>query len=146
MPNPVLLKRFAAAAALGGAMLFAVPAITQDLNSLTVSQLMQEVIVPTTTALWGAYEVQTDAQWQELESAARRLIQAGELLRTGGSAATDRTIATNADWQEFSNQMLAASRSALEAIRGRNEEALFKAGNDELYPPCESCHAVYMPQ
>ncbi|MEX2130799.1 MAG: hypothetical protein WD772_04885, partial [Pseudohongiellaceae bacterium] len=137
MRNSGLRYRFAGAVALGGVMLIAGPAITQDLNSLTVSQLMQELIVPTTTALWGAYDVQTDAQWQELESAANRLIQAGELLRSGGAAATDRAIAANEDWQEFSNQMLAASRGALEAIRSRNEEALSSVGNDELYPPCE---------
>jgi cytochrome c556 len=146
MRSPSLLQRLAAAAALSAVVLAPLPAVTQNLDAMTVAQIMRELVAPTTTALWGAYDVQTEAQWQELESAASRLIQAGELLRAGGSAATDRVIAANEDWQEYSNQMVAASRSALEAIRNRNEDALSTIGNDDLYPPCESCHGKYMPK
>ena len=54
--------------------------------------------------------------------------------------------ASNDDWQQFNDQMISAARAALTAISNQDEEALFNAGNDQLYPPCESCHQKYMAQ
>lgn len=109
-------------------------------QELSVSQIMKAIVAPMTNTIWGAYEIQTDAQWQELENAALTVIAAGSLLgRTGNNAG-------NADWQEYNQQMINAARAAIAAIGNRDEEALFNAGNDQLYPPCESCHQRYMAQ
>ena len=124
--------------------LFAVPGFTAEDNPMTVQQLMQTVITPATNTLWGAYDIKTDAQWQELETAAQEVIRAGELLKTGGTSPEDALKAANQDWQEFAQQMINAGRNALTAIGKHDEEALSAAGNDELYPPCESCHGKYM--
>ena len=124
--------------------LLAVPGFTAEEAPMTVQQLMQSVITPATSTLWGAYDIKTDAQWQELEAAAQEVIRAGELLKTGGSNPQDIASAANQDWQEFTRQMIDAGRSALTAIGKHDEEALSVAGNDELYPPCESCHGKYM--
>jgi len=109
-------------------------------QGLSVGQIMSAIIAPMTSTLWGAYDIQTDAQWQELENAALTVVAAGTLLGQTGEHAV------NQDWQEFSRQMTDAARAALEAIGNRDEEALFNAGNDQLYPPCESCHQRYMTQ
>ena len=109
-------------------------------EGLTVLQIMKAIVAPMTNTIWGAYDIQTDAQWQELENAALTVIAAGTLLsETGANTA-------NADWQEYNQQMIAAARAAITAIANQDEEALFNAGNDQLYPPCESCHQRYMAQ
>ena len=113
---------------------------SQESNELTVEQIMNAIIAPMTSTIWGAYEVQTDAQWQELQNAAYTVIAAGNLLNNAGSDAM------NEDWQEYNEQMITAARAALVAISNKDEEALFNAGNDQLYPPCESCHQKYMAQ
>jgi hypothetical protein len=127
-------------AALGIAGLGLVGAGVGQDQGLSVGQIMSAIIAPMTSTLWGAYDIQTDAQWQELENAALTVVAAGTLLEQTGEHAV------NQDWQEFSRQMTDAARVALEAIANRDEEALFNAGNDQLYPPCESCHQRYMTQ
>ena len=109
-------------------------------EGLTVGQIMNAIVAPMTNTIWGAYDIQTDAQWQELENAALAVIAAGTLLTTTGEDAA------NEDWQGYNQQLIAASRAALTAIANKDEEALFNAGNDQLYPPCESCHQRYMAQ
>ena len=42
--------------------------------------------------------------------------------------------------------MIAAARAVITAVGQKDEEALFAAGNDALYPPCESCHQQYQQQ
>jgi hypothetical protein len=121
-----------------------VPSYTQEVTQLTVLEVMNDKIVPASSTLWSAFEIETEAQWAELESAANTLIQAGEMLSLGGAGTNDKANAANTDWQEFNQQMIAAAHKMLSAISTRNEEALSAAGNDDLYPPCENCHARYM--
>jgi len=131
-------KMLLAAALLSG--ITGITAVQAQDEGLTVMQIMQAIVAPMTNTIWGAYEIQTDAQWQELQNAALTVIAAGSLLnQTGENAA-------NADWQEYNQQMIAAARAALTAIADRDEEALFNAGNDQLDPPCASCHQRYMAQ
>jgi prophage tail gpP-like protein len=115
-----------------------------SMKTQSVKDIMTTVIAPATTALWGASNVQTDAQWQALEQAAQLVIEAGTQIADG--AGSHDAVAVNADWQEYADEMIAAGRSTLAAIQKRDEEALFNAGNDQLYPPCEGCHAQYLPK
>ncbi len=115
-------------------------AVSAQEEELTVAQIMNAMIVPMTNTLWGAYDIQTDAQWQELENAALTVVAAGILLEQSGTHADEQP------WQEYNRQMISAARAAFAAIADRDEEALFNAGNDQLYPPCESCHQRYMAQ
>lgn len=115
----------------------------QDAPSLTVKEIMNAIITPMTNTIWGAYQLETEAEWQEVENAALTVIAAGDLLKTGGSAEGEMDIATQTEWQQYNNQMLAAARLVLSAVAARDEEALSSAGNDALYPPCESCHQRY---
>jgi hypothetical protein len=109
-------------------------------EGLTVGQIMQAIVAPMTNMIWSAYDIQSDTQWQELQNAALTVIAAGTLLSETGENSG------NEDWQEYNQQMIAAARAAVTAIANKDEEALFNAGNDQLYPPCESCHQRYMAQ
>tara|TARA_X000000950_G_C13906490_1_gene657096 strand:+ start:2895 stop:3290 length:396 start_codon:yes stop_codon:yes gene_type:complete len=113
---------------------------------LQVKQLMNGIITPATNTIWGAYQLETDAQWQEVENAAYAVIGAANLLAIGGSAEGEADAAATEQWQEFNAQMLAASRQVLAAVAVRDEEALSDAGNNALYPPCEGCHQQYQNQ
>ena len=135
----VVLKKMAVAVLVAGSLVAVNGGHGQD-SELTVGQIMKAIIAPMTSTLWGAYDIQTAAQWQELENAALTVVAAGTLLSGTGPNAV------NEDWQEYNQQMIAAARAALAAIVEQDEEALFNAGNDQLYPPCESCHQRYMSQ
>lgn len=115
-----------------------------SMKTQSVRDIMTTIIAPATDTLWGASNVQTDAQWQALEQAAQQVIEAGTAIADG--AGSHDAVAVNADWQAYADELIAAARSVLAAIQKRDEEALFNAGNDQLYPPCENCHAQYLPQ
>tara|TARA_B100001029_G_scaffold78601_1_gene64379 strand:- start:122 stop:541 length:420 start_codon:yes stop_codon:yes gene_type:complete len=109
---------------------------------LSVKEIMNSLITPTTAVIWGAYELESDSEWQDIKNAAISVIGAGNLLAMGGSA-QDELLAQEAEWQEFNSQMIEAAREVIAAVNQKDEEALFMIGNDKLYPPCESCHQQY---
>lgn len=113
-------------------------------TQLSVREVMNTIVAPTTATLWGAWDIETDAQWQELEQAAAAVIGAGERIAQGGSGPRDNAWAAEPEWQQYNQQMIDAARTAITAIRARDMDALSSAGNDLLYPPCESCHQKYM--
>lgn len=110
---------------------------------LSVKEIMNGLITPTTTTIWGAYQLETEAQWQEVRNAALSVIAAGNLLQLGGAGEGEASKAAESDWQNYNQQMIAAARLVLVATENKDEEALSAAGNDALYPPCESCHQQY---
>lgn len=131
-------------------LLLAVPAHTQTGDGapplLTVKEIMNAIITPATTTIWGAYQLETDAEWLEIQNAALRVIAAGDLLISGGASSGEAETANEADWQSYNNQMIAAAREVIAAVVQQDEEALSGVGNDSLYPPCESCHQQYQSQ
>ena len=110
---------------------------------LTVKEIMNAMITPTTATIWGAYELESESEWQEVKNAAISVIGAGNLLFMGGSAQGEALLAREAEWQQFNRQMIEAAQEVITAVDRRDEEALFTIGNDKLYPPCESCHQRY---
>ncbi len=110
---------------------------------LSVKEIMNGLITPTTTIIWGAYQLETDVQWQEVKNAALSVIAAGNLLQFGGAGEGEAAAAVEADWKTYNQQMIEAARLVMLAADNKDEEALSAAGNDALYPPCESCHQQY---
>lgn len=110
---------------------------------LSVKEIMNGLITPTTTTIWGAYQLETDAQWQEVRNAALSVIAAGNLLQFGGAGEGEVATAAEADWKTYNQQMIGAARLVITAADNKDEVALSAAGNDMLYPPCESCHQQY---
>ena len=119
-------------------ILLAQPARLQDrdisLPLLTVKEVMDVIITPMSAIIWGAYELETDGEWQEVSNAALAVIAAGDLLAKGGAGVGEIVAAVESDWQRYNNQMINAARQVLVAVENKNEEALFNAGNDALYP------------
>lgn len=116
---------------------------SQQQPLLTIKEVMNAIITPMTTIIWGAYQLETDAEWKEIENAALAVIAAGNLMAHGGSGPDETVVAAEEDWQLFNQQMITAARQVITAVEQRDEEALSSAGNDALYPPCESCHQQY---
>jgi hypothetical protein len=110
---------------------------------LSVKQIMNGIITPSTATIWGAYDLKTDAQWEEVKDAAQAVINAGAMLESGGAGSGEMEFAAQPQWQEFNQQMVAAARRVLQAANAKEEALLAMVGNDDLYPPCESCHQVY---
>jgi hypothetical protein len=127
-------------------LLTAAPAWTQPDPGLNIREVMLSVIAPMTNKLWAASDIRTDEQWLELEQAAMTVIAAGSVVAQGGPDGAYSEQAKNADWQQYTQQMMAAARQAVQAIQNHDEQALFDAGNEALYPPCENCHATYLPR
>ncbi len=110
---------------------------------LSIKEIMNGLITPTTTTIWGAYQLETEAQWQEVRNAALSVIAAGNLLQLGGAGEGEAETARESDWKSYNQQMIEAARLVIGAVNNKDEEALSAAGNDALYPPCESCHQQY---
>lgn len=122
------------------------PASSQEVQPkalLTVKQIMNAIITPTTGTIWGAYQLETDAEWQAVEDAALSVIAAGNLLMLGGAGPGELEQSREAGWRDANRQMVEAAQLVRTAVANRDEEALSAAGNDALYPPCESCHQQY---
>ncbi len=110
---------------------------------LSVKEIMNSIVTPATNTIWGAYQLETESQWQEVGRAATAVVGAANLLMLGGAGEGEAEIASEAEWQHFNQQLLAAARQVLVAVDKRDESALSKVGNYALYPPCESCHQTY---
>lgn len=110
---------------------------------LSVKEVMNSIVTPATNTIWGAYQLETESQWQEVGHAATAVIGAANLLMLGGTGEGEAEIAGEAGWQRYNQQLLAAARQVLVAVDKRDENALSQVGNDALYPPCESCHQAY---
>ena len=110
---------------------------------LSVKEIMNGMITPPTTTIWGAYQLETDTQWQEVRNAALSVVAAGNLLQIGGVGEGEVAMASEADWKTYNRQMIEAARLVISAADNKDEEALSAASNDALYPPCESCHQQY---
>ena len=110
---------------------------------LSVKEIMNSIVTPATNTIWGAYQLETESQWQEVGHAATAVIAAANLLMLGGTGEGETEIAGEAEWQLYNQQLLAAARQVLVVLNKRDENALSQVGNDALYPPCESCHQAY---
>ncbi len=110
---------------------------------LSVKAIMNSIVTPATNTIWGAYQLETESQWQEVGHAATAVIGAANLLMLGGTGEGEAEIAGEAGWQRYNQQLLAAARQVLVAVDKRDENALSQVGNDALYPPCEGCHQAY---
>jgi cytochrome c556 len=111
----------------------------------SIKQLMEAAITDASNTIWATSEAPTTAaEWRALETAAQRLIDAAEVVATGGTGPRDDEWAKQPAWKTFTGVMLSASEQALAAARTKNYDALL-AASDVLYPPCEGCHLQFNP-
>ena len=115
-----------------------------DVPQVSIKEVMESLITPTTNTLWGADDPATDEEWQALEDAAIAVVASGTLINLGGSGPQDNTWVMEPAWRAFSQVMTNAGMDAIKAIRAKDIDALMEAGN-VLYPPCEGCHQQFNP-
>jgi cytochrome c556 len=111
---------------------------------MTIMEIMTSIIAPATDTLWAADDPSSDEAWNQLESAALKVIRAGETIKQGGSGTQDNNWANQLDWQSFTNEMTNAAEQALAAIHKKDIDALLDVG-DALYQSCVNCHQNYNP-
>jgi hypothetical protein len=106
----------------------------------TMSQLMAEIIYPTSDAIF--YVERTPPQnlkdWEELQRNALMLAEAGNLLMMPNRA-RDKEM-----WMKDAKMLVDAGAAAYKAAKAKNLDAIV-ALNEQLYNACVYCHEDYRP-
>lgn len=82
---------------------------------------------------------QTDAEWNEVVEAARKLKDYGAVLKK-----PEYAVARGTDWQDYANGMIEVAGEAEAAALSHSPERVLEVGGT-LYNVCSACHEVYMP-
>ena len=109
---------------------------------------MHDVVFPHADRVWdsvgtiitmeGTEEIypRTEEEWIALQSDARTLMEAGNLLMIEGRA-------KDADkWMERARALIDAAQKVLEAAEAQDSEAVFDRG-ELIYNACQNCHWEY---
>ncbi len=106
----------------------------------TVSQLMIEVIYPTSDAAFyiTTRTPDTDAKWREFQGQMLMLAESGNLLNMTGYARDQE------QWVADAKLMRDAGAAAYRAAKAKDLPAL-EALSDQLYASCTTCHQHYRP-
>jgi hypothetical protein len=119
-------------------------------DALPMPEFMGHVVDPASFAYWkgsGTEETAkgtkqlaptTDQGWENLESAAAVLIEAGNALQLPG-----RARAPEADWYKFAQQLTAEAVIAKDAAEKHNKDAVYAEGA-KVYLICTACHKEYV--
>jgi len=110
----------------------------------TIMEMMVATVTPASDTLWGVENPQSAAEWQVLDDAAIAVIETFEEVRNGGGGPNDDAWASEAKFQAYIDEEIAAGQAARAAIAAKDLDALYAAG-DSLYTPCENCHIDYNP-
>jgi cytochrome c556 len=112
--------------------------------TMSINDLMVTVVTPATDTLWGIEDPQTDEEWQVFIDAADTVIDAGRIIKVGGTGPDDNVWAADPAWQAFADQLISAAEDARRAAANKDLDGMFTAG-EVLYPPCEECHIQFNP-
>jgi len=106
----------------------------------TMSQLMVEIIYPTSDAIFyaGRTTPMSDHDWAELQRSALMLAEAGNLLMMP-SRARDQGM-----WMKDAKMLVDAGAAAYKAAKKKDLDAVL-ALNEQLYNSCVYCHEDYRP-
>ncbi len=111
----------------------------------SVRNLMLTIITPATNTIWGVEDPQTDEEWQVLIDAAAQVIDVSRQIKSGGSGPNDSTWAQDPAWQQFADVLIESGIEIQAAARARDLDTLMDVSNEKMYPPCEECHAQFLP-
>ncbi|MEN7536842.1 hypothetical protein [Aurantiacibacter flavus] len=127
-----------------------------DLAYGTVQQMMANEVQPTADVYWGAvrfesrlepdgsvteeeFEPKTDAEWEQVAEAARKLQSFAVELQTQGYAE-----GRGEDWLVFAKGLDDVSKKAEQAALDKDPDAVFEVGGT-VYNVCSACHQMYPP-
>ena len=105
----------------------------------SLQDVMDAMVIPTSAALWNvAREAPADERaWEELESAAVLMGEAGNVLLMEGRLVDDEV------WRTTSRSLAEAGRAAFLAARARDVDGVIDAGNLAV-DSCELCHERHL--
>lgn len=121
-----------------------------NIDTLPIAELMGHVVDPASFAYWkgsgteetaqGAKHLAptTDQGWEDLESAAAVLIEAGNMLQLPGRAREPQ-----ADWYKFAQQLSAEAVLAKQAAEKKDADGVYTEGA-KVYQICTACHKEYV--
>jgi hypothetical protein len=121
-----------------------------NIDALDMKEFMGHVVDPASFAYWkgsGTEETAkgtkdlsptTDEGWEQMETAAAVLIEAGNALQLPG-----RARAPEADWYRFAQQLTAEAILAKAAAEKHDKAATYAEGA-KVYLICTACHKEYV--
>ena len=124
--------------------------VKYNVDALPMPEFMGHVVDPAAFAYWkgsGTEETAkgtrdlsptTDEGWEQMESAAAVLIEAGNALQLKGRPRTPE-----ADWNKFAQQLTAEAVLA-KAAAGKHDKAGTYAEGAKVYLICTACHKEYV--
>jgi hypothetical protein len=126
------------------------PALPPFDTSVSVKDLMANVVDPTADGVWesvgtiytreGAFEKApaNDDEWNAVKAKAITLVEIGNLLmlpaRSGG----------NDEWVKLAQALIAQSQRAIKAAEAHDKDGVFNTGAD-IYEACVNCHKRFDP-
>ena len=114
----------------------------------SVKQLMRGIVVPASTAIYGAVGTTVDAsgvketapqtleEWDAVGSSAAVLIEVGNMLLMEGRAKDD------GEWATQARAMMDGASQVLKATQARSTQSLLDGG-EALNNSCDACHQKY---
>ena len=118
-------------------------------TSLSVKQLMAEVIEPAADTYWDAvgstsdqhgiteHAPKNDDAWKAVQSAASTVAESGNALMLPGRAVDQ------AEWMRLARDLVVAGMQARAAAAAHDAKQVFDAGA-AVYESCTACHAKYL--
>jgi hypothetical protein len=86
----------------------------------------------------------SEREWQVLEQHTIQLAASGSLISVGGTGTADYGRVVSPGWQEWARRLTDAALDSIEAVRGRDRQALSRAG-EAIRGACEGCHRIFQP-
>ncbi len=117
--------------------------------TVTMKQLMDEVLEPAANVYWEAVgsvtdslgtverAPKTDSQWIAVRNAATVVAESGNLLMM------DLRARNRDEWMALSRALVDVSERARAVADSRDAKAVFDLGA-EMYQACVNCHAIYL--
>lgn len=101
---------------------------------------------------WSAHEIWeaayaetlTGRNWLTTKQYAVELLAAGTLVSLGGTGRADMGWVQRPEWQQWTAEMISATKDILAAIEAQDQELLLDAGG-LLVESCEGCHDAFKP-
>lgn len=102
-------------------------------------KVMKATVIANSNIVFGVSNKapRNDAEWAAVQNAAQAMIDVShQLMPLGPDSGREQ-------WVQFTQDLGAASRKALDAAKARNADAAIDAG-DAMFEVCEACHNRYM--
>lgn len=117
----------------------------------SVLELMESIVAHSSEKYWEAVSIvvdeegvtehfpEGDEEWEEVWSAGLSLAESGNLLMMPSRAVDE------ADWMQYSRDLVDVGLEAARAARARDPELVLDVG-ERLYNVCVDCHNRYVPE